>query len=169
MSKRFAIGAAFVAGLLLGAAGALGAAFKWHRQLDRLHSQRIFERLRAEEQAAIATGRARARRADTTRLRASVREVRRVQVEQHCAITFVVDDPRWQNFQLFDARVSFAQRESSSSTIISQAWAYRPAGYRVGDSIEVVMPYTWCAQARVIGYGGLPSGPDRRSTILQPR
>jgi hypothetical protein len=166
MNRRAAIGGAFVAGLLLGAVGALGALYKWHREFDRLEMRRLSARLRAEQDAAIAIGYARARRPDTTRLLAPVREVRRVQALEHCAMTFVVESQRWDKLDLFNARVTFGPDDGLGSAIISQAWSYRPEGLRFGDSIQVVIPYTWCAQARVHGYGAIAVGVERPPRLV---
>ena len=78
-------------------------------------------------------------------------EIKRAQAGAHCALSYVVVDSS--ELQLFRIQAHHARRLDGELAVVGQGFAYREGGYRPGDSVTVVVPYTNCAVTIVMSYG----------------
>ena len=82
------------------------------------------------------------------------REVRRVQLYDLCAVSFVVRDSLGPYMTLLQAR---AYSPTPSPRVqVGEAWTYKPSGFLPGDTITFVFPHVQCNRLEL---PGLSSGP----------
>jgi hypothetical protein len=150
---RTLVGLGALSGVLAGLAVGFAAGQSWAvlQRTGRLRSPR-FEELERARASAEAVGRARARRVQPGGRWLTPHEVRRIQAGEHCAVTYMHDgdpEPSWRLMSVQAYAEPAGRPADAYGGVISQAWAYREAGFPPGDSVTVVLPYVWCGGARI--------------------
>ena len=82
------------------------------------------------------------------------RELKREQVMNHCAVTFLITDS-----SLTWARLFYAQAKDLDGREYGRGYSYRPRGFNPGDSVTVVVPETSCQTSYFsfgFNLGGVP-------------
>ena len=79
------------------------------------------------------------------------REVGRTQVAMHCVVNFAFGDSSFQSVPLFSAE---AWRRSFEGKVIAAGYAYKPGGFRRGDTARIVLPNVYCSDVIISGWSG---------------
>ena len=86
------------------------------------------------------------------------REVGRTQVAMHCVVNFAFGDSSFQAVPLFSAE---AWRRGFEGKVIAAGYAYKPGGFRRGDTARVVLPNVYCSEVVISGWSGGAAFPPR--------
>ena len=128
-----------------------------HRRLARERARAAYDARRSDpKQWAI----------DSTRWAASAlwsrnhrrpREIARQQAAENCAVSFEFRDTLEQHMQLF--KVSAWDR-IHPGTVIAEGWGFSRSGFRIHDTVSVVLPKVWCEDILIGAYGATLLLPD---------